>query len=62
MKQHIMYGCHTYSVGTVLTYNQFKKIWDACYTTGCIEDTSNILKHRENLYCYAHIEQGVRPR
>ena len=53
-------GVHTYSVGTVITHEQFKKIWDACYKTGCIDDSFNIWKKRERLYCSAFQEQGLK--
>ena len=56
----IAYGVHTYSAGMVLTHKQYKKIWDACYDTGCIEDTSNPWKKKEKLYCYAFMEQGIK--
>ena len=53
-------GVHTFSAGMVLTYKQFQKIWDACYKTGCVQDTSDIWSRTENLYCYAYYEQGVK--
>lgn len=54
------YGVHTFSAGMVLTYDQYQKILDACYKTGCIKDTSNIWHGKERLYCYAYLEQGVK--
>ena len=60
MIKSIFYGVHTYSVGMVLTYQQFKKIQDACYETGCVQDTSDIWIRKERLNCYAYHEQGIR--
>ena len=56
----IVYGVHTYSAGMTLTYNQFKKVWDACYKTGCIQDTSDFWEATWRLYCYAYQERGVK--
>ena len=53
-------GVHTFSAGMVLTHKQFKKIFDACYKTGCVQDASDIWKGKERLYCYAYQEQGVK--
>ena len=53
-------GVHTYSVGMVLTYKQYKKVLKACYETGCVQDTSNIFNGKERLYCYAYHEQGLK--
>lgn len=54
------YGVHTYSVGMVLTYKQFKEVWDACYKTGRIKDESDFWENTDWLYCYAYLEQGVK--
>jgi len=54
------HGVHTYPVGMTLTYKQFEEVWDACYKTGCIEDTSDTWKNVEKLYCYTYLEQGVK--
>lgn len=51
---------HTYTAGMVLTFDQFKRIRNACYETGCIAETSSIWKKAENLYCYAYHKQGVK--
>lgn len=53
-------GIHTYLSGKVLTYKQFKRIQKACYATGCVQDTSNIWKAKEKLFCYAYQEQGIK--
>lgn len=53
-------GVHTFSLGMVLTYKQFRKIFDACYKTGCVQDTSDIWKGKERLYCYAYHKQGIK--
>ena len=53
-------GTHTYSLGTTITYEQFRKIWTACYRTGCIVDDSNVFKGIEKLYCYAYMSQGIK--
>ena len=53
-------GVHTFSVGMTLTHKQFTRIFDACYKTGCVQDTSDIWKGKERLYCYAYQEQGVK--
>ena len=60
MIESILCGVHTYSVGMVLTYRQFKKIQDACYETGCVQDTSNIWEVKEQLYCNAYHNQGIK--
>lgn len=60
MSFEIAEGVHTYSVGIVITHKQFKKMWDACYKTGCIDDGSDIWKKRERLYCSAFQEQGIK--
>lgn len=60
MSFEIAEGVHTYSVGMVITHKQFKKIRDACYKTGCIDDSSNIWRKRERLYCSAFQEQGIK--
>lgn len=60
MKHTPVYGIHTYSVGTTVTHKQFKKMWDACFKTGCIVDNSNMWKKKETLYCYAFQEQGIK--
>lgn len=60
MLESILYGVHTYSVGMVLTYRQFKKIQEACYETGCVQDTSNIWEVKEQLYCNAYHNQGIK--
>jgi len=48
----------------VLTYEQYRKIENACYAAGSIDDksddTSKVLKKRKYLYCGAYIEQGVK--
>lgn len=51
----ITFGVHTYSAGMVLTYKQYKKIWNACYNTGCIEETSDIWTNEEGLMEYLRI-------
>lgn len=56
----MLYGVHTYSVWMVLTYKQFKKIQNACYETGCVQNMSDIWKRKERLYCYAYREQGIK--
>ena len=56
----MLYGVHTYSVGMVLTYKQFKKIQNACYEIGCVQNMSDIWKRKERLYCYAYREQGIK--
>ena len=60
MIESVAYGVHTYSVGMVLTYQQFKKIQDACYETGCVQDTSDICIRKERLSCHAYREQGIK--
>ena len=56
----IICGIHTFSAGMMLTYKQFKKIENACYKTGCVEDTSDFWKGIDRLYCYAYQKQGVK--
>ena len=56
----ILCGVHTFSVGMILTYGQFKEIQKACRKTGYIQDTSNIWQGKESLYCYAYHEKGVK--
>lgn len=53
-------GVHTYLSGKVLTHEQFKRVQKACYATGCVQDTSNIWRAKEKLFCYAYQEQGVK--
>ena len=56
----IICGIHTFSVWMVLTYKQFKKVEQACYKTGCVQDTSVFWKGIDRLYCYAYQKQGVK--
>ena len=60
MIESVIYGVHTYSVGMVLTYKQYKKVLNACYETECVIGTSHIFYGKERLYCYAYHEQGLK--
>ena len=60
MIESVVYGVHTYSVGMVLTYKQYKKVLNACYETGCVQDVSDIWIRKERLNCHAYSEQGIK--
>lgn len=53
-------GVHTFSSGMVLTYDQFRKIFDACYKTGYAKYTSDVWSGEEKLYCYAYHKHGIK--
>ena len=60
MIESVIYGVHTYSVGMILTYKQYKRVLNACYETECVIGTSHIFYGKERLYCYAYREQGLK--
>ena len=51
---------HTYSSGMTMTHGQFKEVWNACCKTGCIQDDSKRWEKKEELYCYAYLDQGIK--
>lgn len=60
MSSKLGYGVHTYSVGQVLTYKQYRKIKKKCLDSGKIKENSNIIAGMESYFYYGHVEQGIK--
>lgn len=60
MTSKLDYGVHTYSVGQVLTYKQYRKVKKKCLDSGKVKENSDIITGMESYFYYGHVKQGIK--